>query len=276
MKKLVTAFALCAAISAMAVESENIVGYQTKSVITGMNMTSLQFFNVGGGSTRTLGTLFSGSSVDANLVTPSLMVGTGINDGDEVQFWDSETGMFVEAFFSDETTTGDPIDENEATNLTGWYDKSWSGWVSDMTVDTGRGFWFVSAGTPSVTFSGQVISTPNMTISCIAGMNMVGFQTPQSFSLNGIDWSSSGAIVGTGINDGDEVQFWDNDTGMFVEAFFTDETTTGDDIDEDPGTNLTGWYDKSWAGWFDYTIQQSQGFWLVRPVAGNIVLPKGF
>ena len=280
MKKLVTVFALCAAVSAYAqVESANIVGYNSKTLEDGFNMTALQFKAVGS-TGSTLGLLFSGAMVDAAVTTPSLQLGTGIADGDEVQFWDNETGGFVQAFFTDEATTGDPMDADPETNMAGWYDiNGIDGWMNSRPVDLGRAFWFVrpiGGTTVKLTLAGEILTTSTMTWNCNAGFNMVGLKTPVSTKLNDIDWSASGALIGTGIADGDEIQFWDNSTGGFIQAFFTDEDTTGDPIDADSETNLTGWYDINGTGWLDYTIQAGQGFWFVRPSAGDIVLPRGF
>jgi hypothetical protein len=54
MKKLVTVFALCAGLSAYAVESANVVGYQTINIPAGFSASATTFVTVGGDGTKCL------------------------------------------------------------------------------------------------------------------------------------------------------------------------------------------------------------------------------
>jgi hypothetical protein len=77
MKKLVTAFALCASISAMAaVTSENIVGYTTVAVPKGACMLTPSFTTVGAG----------GTELTLSMVVPSSAFYADQGFGDSVQF----------------------------------------------------------------------------------------------------------------------------------------------------------------------------------------------
>jgi len=99
MKKLVTAFALCAAMSAMAqtVESENIVGYKTEGINGTARVLTVKFQKVGGGITGLTDILDGATVVQYSDLLQVYDPATGFTDYQ----WDGTTWF--------DTTTWDPI-----------------------------------------------------------------------------------------------------------------------------------------------------------------------
>ena len=134
MKKLVTAFALCAAMSAMAqtVESENIVGYSTITLKPGFNMIGVQFQVVGGTATNDI-------AVDDFISKANLKAGAP-DTGDNIYVF--RNGDYLPMYYLWDNLAGGKE----------WWDAS-----DNATVDfaPGQGFWYYSRGASdfSITFT---------------------------------------------------------------------------------------------------------------------------
>jgi len=156
MKKLVTAFALCAAMSSMAVDSDNIVGYKSDIMLAGENfsMLSSPFVPVGGGDAMPIATLFT----DNSIFTASDTADTA----DWMVIWGDGTYRDATYYLS-----------SDAAN-------TWSSDGFNTTTDTipvGTAFWLYrqSAGSVAATVAGQVLKT-DATVN-VAGANFNGRQS---------------------------------------------------------------------------------------------------
>jgi hypothetical protein len=172
MKKLVTAFALCAAISAMAVESENVVGYQTVTCASGFTVFTPTFLTVGG-----------------TPITYKDLSGT-FEDFDNLQFFNAA---------GDVTFTATWYTLENASVPTGWYDGDFNP-LADTEITTGQGFFVSLANAGSVTVKGEVNKNA-ATITSVAGFTVTGNCMPKGVTY--------GAIVTTGLLDFDNLQFFD-------------------------------------------------------------------
>jgi hypothetical protein len=171
MKKLVTAFALCAAISAMAVESENVVGYQTITCPSGFTVFSPTFLTVGGTPT-----------------TYKEITGTMV-DGDNLQFFNAGGDVNFTATWYTFELLGLP---------TGWYDGDFNS-LADTEIPAGQGFFVSLASAGSVTVKGQVNASP-VTVTSAAGFTVTGNCMPKD--------TTYGSLIMTGLVDGDNLQFF--------------------------------------------------------------------
>lgn len=122
MKKLVTAFALCAAMSAFAVESQNIVGYQTVSCAAGFTVFSPTFLTVGG-------TPFTYKDITGTMEW-----------ADNLQFFDANGDVVFTATWQTMDMMGVPD---------GWYDGDLNS-LAATVIPAGQGF-FLSTASAGVT-----------------------------------------------------------------------------------------------------------------------------
>lgn len=121
MKKLVTAFALCAAMGVFAVESANIVGYTTITLKPGFNMIGVQFQVVGGTATNEI-------AVDDFITKDNLTAGAP-DTGDNIYVFTN--GDYLPTYYLWDDGAGG---------------KSWWDFSDNATVDLapGQGFWYYS------------------------------------------------------------------------------------------------------------------------------------
>ena len=160
MKKLVTVFALCAAMSAMAVESQNIVGYQTVTIPRGTTLWTQTFVTVGG----------DGTQVTLGDIVPSAAFYADNGRGDMIQF----------------------LNANGAGNITlraeywdgfGWYDFATGDNLNAMAVPKGQSF-IVSAkaiGGATFTFKGELSATA-FSLSVPKGVSVIGNSLPKNLT----------------------------------------------------------------------------------------------
>jgi hypothetical protein len=122
MKKLVTAFALCAAMSALAVDSQNIVGYNAITLKPGFNMIGVQFQVVGG-------TAASDIAVDDFISKANLTAGADYASGDNIYVF--RNGGYLPMYYLWDDGAGG---------------KSWWDVSDNPTADLapGQGFWYYS------------------------------------------------------------------------------------------------------------------------------------
>jgi len=188
MKKLVTAFALCAAISAMAVESENIVGYQTVACASGFTVFAPTFLTVGG-------TPFTFKDITGSMV-----------DGDNLQFFDAVGNVSFAATWYTVESYGIP---------TGWYDDLGAP-LADTEIPAGQGFFISLAAAGSVTVKGQVNTSP-VTVNSVVGFVVTGNCMPKD--------TTYGSLVVSGLVDGDNLQFFDSVGNVsFAATWYTVES----------------------------------------------------
>jgi hypothetical protein len=168
MKKLVTVFALCAAMSAMAVESQNIVGYKTVAVPKGTTVWTPMFVTTGGDDTQTtLGDIIPSSSF------------YGDNSGGMLQFLNV-------------TGAGNVTLMAQYWDGYGWYEFGTANELNAMALPKGQSF-IVSAsanGGATFTFKGQV-SVATFSVTVPQGVSIIGNSLPKNLTFADIVPSSS-------------------------------------------------------------------------------------
>lgn len=142
-----------------------------------------------------------------------------------------------------------------------------------FTLDRGLGFWIKRAPGASQTLyvKGQVSSAKQATPIDV-GLNLVGYGTVSSFSLNGggVDWT--GAYGGTGNTSTSDKIIVCNGGGTFTEYFyFVKPESWGAAYDALSNKWITKSYEVA-----DVTLAAGQGFWYLRRGAGSFTFhPDG-
>ncbi len=218
MKKLVTAFALCAAISAMAVESENIVGYQTKTTIGQFATSGSMFVSVG----STTGEWKLGDIKAAGMVP-----------GDDIIQFLSATDLSLTqaATYIDEANSIAIIGDN---SLVGWWNAGVDTQLDDEVFPAGTAFLanFVSTGI-TLTYSGEVALGATT-------LDLSGLQFP--FIANCVPRDLTlGDLTATGMVPGDDIiQFLSTtDLSLIEAATYIDEAASIAIIGDN---SLVGWW----------------------------------
>ena len=245
MKKL--AFCAAAAVacgSLLAVESANIVGYQSNSLIAGkFNLISLPFSAVSGGN-----------STLANAMTGSWFGGETSDDGDLIKVWDATKAAYTEYYYYTDSTH----------QWDGWYDASGSYYFDDCPenadgLEPGWTAWYRSRGSeaPSVTMSGAIAPEDDISFTIYGGgFNLIVNPFPVAFQPNTatqVDW---GAIhAGETSDDGDLIKLWKAATGSYDEYYYY----------ADSSHQWDGWYDASGSYYFEDVVPEGiapgQPFW---------------
>ena len=169
MKKLVTVFALCAAMSAMAVESQNIVGYQTVTIPRGTTLWAQTFVAVGG----------DGTQVTLGDIIPSAAFYADNGRGDMIQFLNPNGA-------------GNIILKADYWDGLGWYEFGTENSLNARVLPKGQSF-IVSAkaiGGATFTFKGEV-SAPSFSLTVPKGVTFVGNSIPKSLTFADIVPSAS-------------------------------------------------------------------------------------
>ena len=166
-----------AAVGAFAVESQNIVGYQTKDTVTGFNFVIPSFKAVNGGS--------------INIQDIKI---TGATDwADNIQILD-EGGATIAAYLY-------ATSEQSGAAADGWLDDTLA--LADVTLAPGQSILIDTASPAVLTFAGQV-STEDTVVETVPGFNFVGNNTPvavsiQDFTIEGAtDWADNIQILDEG------------------------------------------------------------------------------
>jgi len=237
MKKLVTAFALCATMSAMAVDSANIVGYSTQALTSGYNMVGVNFEKVGSGGADLNTMTFTGLA-EVNYETT-----TG---GDQLLIWDPAAQGYPTTY----SWCGPNADASMST--TGMNNK-WIDFatfdgetVPVVTVPVSGAAWILrtTVGSASATFAGQV-KTSASTISLFEGYNMVANSMPTSVNLNDVAKLTYTSLVEVNYETttgGDQLLIWD----AAVQGYPTTYSWCGPNADASMST--TGMNNK----WIDF------------------------
>ena len=254
MKKL--AFCAAAAVacgSLLAIESSNIVGYQSNNLVAGkFNLISLPFAGVTGGNSKI-----------TEAMSGSWFGGETSEDGDLIKVWNpTVSGYTAYYYYTDDSHEYD-----------GWYDESGSFYFDDCEenadgLEPGWTAWYRSRGTtaPSVTMSGAVAPEDDISFTIYGGgFNLIANPFPTAFQPNTktqVDW---GAIHGGETsNDGDLIKLWDSSvSGYTAYYYYTDDSHEYD-----------GWYDESGSYYFEQVhpngIPAGQPFWyLSRDAKGT-------
>jgi hypothetical protein len=233
MKKLVTAFALCASISAMAVESENIVGYKSDILLAGENfsMLSSPFLQVGGGTEMPIASLFT----DNNIFTASDTADTA----DWIVIWENGAYRASTYFYSSDAANTWSADGFETTT---------------DTIPTGTAFWLYrqSAVSTNATIAGQVL-TVNATVN-LAGANftMVANPYPQAISIAAI--TGPDLMASDTADTADWIVIWENGAYRASTYFYSSDAANTWSAD---GFETT-----------TDTVPAGGGFWFYRQNAG--------
>jgi len=161
MKKLVTAFALCAAISAMAVESQ-VVGYQTIDIPAGFSAATATFVTVGGDGTTSV---LSDITANANFEGQNIQVLSSDGNG---------TVVLTASYFAG----------------LGWFDQE-DNEVNTYAIPKGAAF-IVSTGVTGaqLAFKGDVRATA-FSIAIPSGFSLLGNSVPKTLTLGDITANAS-------------------------------------------------------------------------------------
>ena len=223
MKKLVmTVAVLACAVSFVSaqVTSANIVGYSKGSVAAGsFEVVAAQFL---------VGSVADGMTLDDAF-------GDNVGNGDQVLFW-SGAGYSVYTYY-----TG-----------WGWYDYTGTVESGDVIIPSGTSVWMKSVAGTEYIVAGEVPSSDSVTITLVAGFNMITSPYPVAMALDDLSTDV--------LSNGDQALFW-NGAGYTVYTYYT------------------GW------GWYDYTgtvesgdvtIPVGGGCWLKSAAGGDLVVTKPF
>jgi len=284
MKKLMIAAsaALCAAVS-MAVESANVVGYNTVTLkAQKMAMIGVPFEGVG-----TAG----GISVQDLVATNGLTAAAAVANADQLWYYDpNEAGGYIKLYLYDSTLTSSAALQRKGKWLCAAKptDTSWGtagNAVSTKILTPGMGLWLVrkDASTPlTLTFAGSVVVSEAGTkdIAIREGMNMIAGSFTTDFALNNVasgasetdvDWLKKGCVGAAAIANADQIWFYDADeSGGYVKTFLYDSTLTSSAAVQRKNHWLTGAKptDTTWGtagnAITPKKIPAGRGFWYIR------------
>jgi len=232
MKKLVTAFALCAAtISAMVVDSQNIVGYTSgvSLVGTNYNMLAAPFTSVGSTNAVKIKNMFSDNSV--------FTAGYTFEDADYISIWENggyTRDYIYSAYINAWASTGSAFDETEDT------------------IAAGTAFWLYRQGAnvANLTMAGQVV-TANVDVNLVAAnYNFVSNPFAGTLKIKNMFVNNSLFTAGYTFEDADYISLWEDGgytRDYIYSAYISAWASTGSAFDETEDTIIPG-----------------QGFWLFR------------
>ena len=199
MKKLIAFAAVAACGAAFAVESSNVVGYQSIAINPGFNMIAFNFQPVDGTEDISIQDFVNNKG--------DLVSGTAPATSDQIQVWD---GTKFSIYFYRAYKATNP---NKFTLGPAWVSTEALGTPTTNTVKRGSGVWFARPTTEtagSITVSGA-INAASKTHDIAAGFNMINSAFPVDMALNNgsIDWATCGAIAGSAPATSDQIQVWD-------------------------------------------------------------------
>ena len=149
MKKLmIVAVASIAAVGAFAVESANIVGYQTKDTVTGFNFVIPTFKAVSGGSIH----------------IQDIKIANATDWGDNIQVLDEGGATIAAYMYATAAESGFEAD--------GWVSEDFTT-LADVTFAPGQSILINTENPATVTFAGAV-STEDTVVETVPGFNFVG------------------------------------------------------------------------------------------------------
>ena len=207
MKKLMFTAALAACGAAFAIESANVVGYQTKTTVPGFNFLAPTFTPING-------------TGNVNIQDIKLDSTTAESWSDNLQILD-EGGATV-------STYGYATAEESGFDKDGWLDEE-GNYAENITIPYGAGILIDSANDSSVTFSGQVSDTDSEIVS-VAGFNFTGNNTPVEIDIQDIKLDAATA------------ESWSDNLQILDEGGAT-IATDGFATAEESGFEKDGWLD---------------------------------
>ncbi len=240
MKKLMfSAVALCAAVGFSAVESDNVVGYQTKASASGFNFVAPTFDAVDGTGAIALQDI----AISGDNVTDS---------SDNIQILD-EGGATVSQYIYMTAATS-------ALSADGWVDGDlWA--LTDATVPYGAGILLDTANAGvTVTFAGQVATTDSE-IKSVSGFNFTGNNSPVSINVQDI------TVSGDVTDSSDNIQILDEGGATIAQYIYMTAATSGLAAD--------GWVDGDAWALADVSLEPGQGILVDTANADvSIVIPS--
>lgn len=224
MKKLMTAYAVCMMAGLVsAVDSANIVGYQTKAATGGFYSAGPTFISVG-------------SATKEWKLSDVTMTGS-VPGEDVIQFLDPTTlDTLLVATYVDAATAA----SWELPEMEGWWDFAMENKMDAQTFSAGTGFLcnFASAGV-SLTYAGEVLQGQTTLDLSGQAFPMVANFTPVDLTL--------GSIVGAGMVPGEDVIQFLNPVTLETDvvATYVDAATAA------------SWELPEMQGWWDFAMENS-------------------
>ena len=222
MKKVMFAAAVAAAGGLMAIESANVVGYNTDTITAKkFNMVSVPFEGTDG----------DGFKLDFCLSGVDLTGTADYSTADQIQFWDAATGAYENWYYYE---AGDAY--------TGWWDVNTQMKMFEDQypngLPAGSAFWYKSAAGASkngtVVVAGQVPNAASVDVEILNGkFNMVAYPYPVAFKLNDskqVSWATANGTAD--YSTADQIQIWDAATGAYENWYYYEA-----------GDAYTGWWD---------------------------------
>ena len=215
MKKLmIAAVASIAAVGAFAVESANIVGYNTVDINPGYNMFAVNFKQMGEGQSIKIDDLFPGGGKSDTVFT----YGASAAAADKIMVWDNTAGEYSTYFLY-------KIKKGSSEKDYYWVDASLS-LATDVAFKNGDAFWFYKRGSAvTANVSGEVELSDVKEIDINDGYNMIGSFFPGGWTINddtfytAAYWQNSGATYGASAAAADKLMVWDNSINEYSTYF---------------------------------------------------------
>ena len=214
--------AVAAAGGLMAIESANVVGYNTDTITAKkFNMVSVPFEGTDG----------KGFKLNQCLSGVDLTGTDSPTTADLIEIWDASTGAYENWYYYE---AGD--------EWTGWWD---AGTATTLFEDqypnglpAGTAFWYKSAASAtkngSVVVAGQVPTASSVDLEVLKGkFNMVAYPYPVAFKLNDskqVSWANAHGTDSP--TTADLIQIWDAVTGAYDNWYYYEA-----------GDEWTGWWD---------------------------------
>ena len=266
----------------MAVESANVVGYQTVTLpAQKMAMIGVPFTAAGSSA---------GISVQELVATNGLTAAQAAGNADCLWYYDpNEAGGYVKLHLFDTTSTAAAAQAMKGKWVTSAKptDTSWGSGankVSPKILTPGMGLWLVrkdSSQPLTLTFSGQVVVAPEGNeVALREGMNMVAGSFSTDFVFNNVaagvgetdvDWKSLGCVAAQAAGNADCIWFYDEgEAGGYAKVHLFDTTSTAAAAQAMKNHWITSAKptDTSWGSGANKVtpkkIPAGRGFWYIR------------
>ena len=208
-----------AAVGAFAVESANVVGYQTKDTVTGFNFVIPTFAAI------------SGTGINIQ----DIKISNATDWSDSIQVLDEGGSTVATYFYATAAQSGFAAD--------GWISEDFTS-LADVTFAAGQSLLIDTANAAVITFSGQV-STSDTVVETVPGFNFIGNNTPNAIDIQDItivgatDWSDSIQVLDEG---GSTVATYFYATaaqsGFAADGWISEDFTSLADVDLEPGLGI--------------------------------------
>ncbi len=225
MKKLVTSALAMIAGLAMAVDSQNVVGYQSVQAT--------------GGAYKMLGVTFSAVG-ETGTTLGSFIDQSTLSVSDIIMIPDASGAYLTYTYIDAETA-----EEEEIEGGAGWYDDDTVN-ANDVVLAVGSSVWFLPDATETIKVLGEVKTSWEKTV---AGgkYTMMSFPFPKDYTL--VSFTFEGTP-------GDVIMIPDA-SGVYASYSFIDaETSEEEELDGE------GWYDEGGQKANAMSLTAGQGFWI--------------